>query len=177
MLSINNDNMVKDSEISSKVLIALRRIMRAVDLYSKNLEKNYGLTSPQLIVLREINGSNGAPIGALAKMANLSNATLTGIVDRLEKRNLVERTRSLNDRRQVFVKVTSSGKDILKNAPPLLQDRFIKEFRNLNHGEQQLILKSLEKVASMMDAEQIDVAPMLSGQSLTEESENKSGSK
>lgn len=169
--------MVKDSEISSKVLIALRRIMRAVDLYSKNLEKNYGLTSPQLIVLREINGSNGAPIGALAKMANLSNATLTGIVDRLEKRNLVERTRSSNDRRQVFVKVTSSGKDILKNAPPLLQDRFIKEFRNLNHGEQQLILKSLEKVASMMDAEQIDVAPMLSGQSLTEESENKSGSK
>jgi DNA-binding MarR family transcriptional regulator len=159
---------MKDNEISSNVLIALRRIMRAVDLNSKQLQKKYNLTAPQLVLLKEIKRAGEIPIGTLAKNVSLSNATVTGIVDRLEKRGMAERVRNLNDRRQVLVRVTANGTDILKNAPATLQDDFIKGFESLELDEQKNILQSLEKVAVIMAAERLDVAPILAGASLSE---------
>ena len=73
--------MVSDKEVNNKILIALRRIMRAVDLHSKNLERTFNLTGPQLILLREIEKIGDTPIGVLAQRINLSNATVTGIVE------------------------------------------------------------------------------------------------
>jgi DNA-binding MarR family transcriptional regulator len=160
--------MFVDNEINNQILIALRRIMRAVDLHSKNLERNFNLTGPQLILLREIDKIGDAPIGVLAQHINLSNATLTGIVDRLEKRQLVERVRSTNDRRQVIVRVTGRGKAILSESPPLLQDRFIEELGKLDKERQTAILESLEQVAAMMQAGHLDAAPMLSVQPIAD---------
>jgi DNA-binding MarR family transcriptional regulator len=155
--------MVSDKEVNNKILIALRRIMRAVDLHSKNLERTFNLTGPQLILLREIEKIGDTPIGVLAQRINLSNATVTGIVDRMEKRRLVERVRGSSDRRQVIIRVTDRGKDILRDSPPLLQDRFIEELAGLAKDRQLTILESLEQVAAMMQAGHLDVAPMLSG--------------
>ncbi len=150
-----------DSEISSNVLIALRKIMRAVDLNSKKLHKRHKLTVPQLILLKEIAARDEIPIGSLAKSVSLSSATVTGIVDRLEKQQLAERIRGSNDRRQVLVKSTSAGKELLKNAPSPLQEEFVKAFESLNLTEQKNIMNALETVAKIMDAEHLDVAPLL----------------
>jgi DNA-binding MarR family transcriptional regulator len=160
--------MFADKEINNKILIALRRIMRAVDLHSKNLERNFNLTGPQLILLREIDKIGDTPIGILAQHINLSNATMTGIVDRLEKRQLVERVRNANDRRQVIVRVTDRGKAMVSESPPLLQDRFIEELAKLAKERQTTILDSLEQVAAMMHASHLDVAPMLSVQPIAD---------
>lgn len=157
---------MSDIDLTSNVLIALRRIMRAVDLHSKKTEKEYKLTSPQLILLNQIVKRDEIPIGILAKNVSLSNATITGIVDRLESRGLVKRIRSSNDRRQVLIKTTDQGIEILKSAPSLLQEQFIKRFEELKSTEQEAILAALEKVATMMQAEHLEVAPVLSGQSL-----------
>jgi len=161
---------MSDSQVARNVLVALRQIMRAVDIHSKKLERDYRLTGPQLIVLHEIIKNDKMPIGCLAKTANLSNATITGIVDRLEKKGLVKRIRGSNDRRQILIQATETGTDTLKNAPPSLQKQFMKRFDRLPSEEQKAILRALEHTATMMNAEDLDVGPILSGQPLTEDS-------
>ena len=163
---------MQDNELSSKVLIALRRIMRAVDLHSKKLEKDYKLTGPQLLILTEIVKTDAITIGELATSVSLSNATITGIIDRLEKHGLARRIRGLNDRRQIFIEVTESCREILASAPPPLQEQFIERFEKLALGERKKILDSLEKVAAMMNVRHLEVAPMLSGQSLKDSDRN-----
>jgi DNA-binding MarR family transcriptional regulator len=145
--------------------------MRAVDIHSKKLERNYRLTGPQLIVLNEIIKNNQMPIGRLAKTVNLSNATITGIVDRLEKRGLLKRIRSADDRRQVLIQATETGQSTFRSAPPPLQEQFITRFGGLPLKEQNAILHALERTAAMMNAEDLDVGPILSGQPLTDRSE------
>jgi len=161
-----------EKDLSLSVLIALRRIMRSVYLHSRKLETEYRLTGPQQIMLSAIASTDGIPICSLARTVNLSNATTSGIVDRLEKRGLAKRERSSADRRTVLVKLTDPGKETLKKIPPSLQHQFVEEFRKLVPREQTKILRSLESVAVMLRAEQLDVAPVLSGQSLQDNPRN-----
>lgn len=151
------------------MLISLRRIIRAVDLHSKQLVHKHKLTGPQLIVLREIMRQENVTIGELAKRASLSNATVTGIVDRLEKRGLVVRSRGDKDRRQVLVSATTAADSVMAEAPPLLQEQFLVALEELDAGERSRMLESLERIARMMNAEGLDVAPVLSGDAINNE--------
>ena len=157
--------MVKESDIAKKVLVTLRKIIRAIDIHSKKLVQKYGITSPQLIILQEINRGVEVSVGQLARNVILSDATVTVIIDRLEKQGLVVRTRSLSDKRKVLINLTEKGEEILKKAPPLLQERFTEELNNLETWEQTLILSSLQRIASMMEAEELSAKPHLFSES------------
>ncbi|MCQ3828955.1 MarR family winged helix-turn-helix transcriptional regulator [Microbulbifer elongatus] len=144
-----------------EVLITLRRLIRATDLHSKQLVKTAGLTAPQLLLLQAIREQGQVTIGALAKEISLSQATVTTILDRLEKRGLVYRERSSEDKRKVHAYLTDKGADIIRDAPTPLQEHFVKQFRDLREWEQSMIISSLQRVALMMDAEHIDASPVL----------------
>ena len=144
-----------------KVLVALRRVIRATDLHSKHLAKTTGLTAPQILLLQAVRDSDHTTIGALANEISLSQATVTTILDRLEKRNLVYRKRSTSDKRKVHTALTELGIDILKDAPMPLQDHFARQFADLQEWEQTMIISSLQRVAQMMDAQHIDASPVL----------------
>lgn len=150
-----------DREIEERVLVALRRIVRAISLHSSHIQRRYGLTGPQLLLLREVARRDGAAGGEIARALNLSHATVTGILDRLEGRGLLTRKRSTQDKRRVLVALTEEGRGLLERAPPPLQTRFVDEFRKLGDWEQTNILSSLQRVATMMLAEQLDAAPVL----------------
>ncbi|MGO1750640.1 MAG: MarR family winged helix-turn-helix transcriptional regulator [Marinobacter sp.] len=143
------------------VLVALRRVIRATDLHSKRLSKNAGLTGPQLLIMRTIRELGEVTIGTIADKVSLSQATVTTILDRLELRQLVYRVRSTQDKRKVHAHLTDSGADILSRAPNPLQEEFIKKFQNLHEWEQNMILASIQRVANMMDADDIDASPVL----------------
>ncbi|WP_051687337.1 MarR family winged helix-turn-helix transcriptional regulator [Microbulbifer sp. HZ11] len=144
-----------------EVLITLRRLIRATDLHSKQLVKTAGLTAPQLLLLQAIREQGQVTIGALAKEISLSQATVTTILDRLERRGLVYRERSSEDKRKVHAYLTDKGADIIRDAPTPLQEHFVKQFRDLREWEQSMIISSLQRVALMMDAEHIDASPVL----------------
>lgn len=143
------------------VLLSLRQIIRAVDLHSRRLVHDHGLTGPQLLLLRALERMGEVPVGELAREVSLSHATVTGVLDRLEKRGLVQRTRSDEDKRKVLVSITESGSVLLVDAPPLLQEQFIARFQKLETWEQTLILSSVQRVAAMMQAEDLEVESML----------------
>merc|ERR1711879_257540 len=144
-----------------EVLVALRRIIRATDLHSKHLSKTSGLTAPQLLILQTLREHGELTAGELARHGSLSQATVTTIIDRLEKRHHVTRERSTIDKRKVYVSLTDEAAKILLDAPKPLQDSFIRQFQDLHDWEQSMILSSLERVAHMMDAQHIDASPVL----------------
>lgn len=144
-----------------EVLVALRRVIRATDLHSKHLSKTTGLTSPQILLLHTIREKGEVTIGEIAQDMSLSQATVTTIIDRLEKRKLVFRERSTADKRKVHAYLTNEGHEILKTAPVPLQDQFAKHFADLHEWEKNMIISSLQRVAHMMDAQHIDASPVL----------------
>ena len=148
-------------DTTDEILTALRRIIRAVDLRSKELMRSHGLTGPQALLLKETGAVQTLSVGELAKRANLSQATVTDILARLEGRGLVVRRRCRQDRRRVLVSLTAPGEALLRSAPPLLQERFVERLSKLQYWEQTQILSSLQRVAAMMGAEEIDAAPVL----------------
>ena len=144
-----------------EVLVSLRRVIRATDLHSKHLAKTTGLTAPQILLLQTIRNKGEMTIGELASIMNLSQATVTTIIDRLEKRELVMRERSTTDKRKVFALLTDNGHEVLKSAPIPLQDQFARQFADLQEWEQTMIIASLQRIAYMMDAQHIDASPVL----------------
>ncbi|HBA33317.1 MAG TPA: transcriptional regulator [Gammaproteobacteria bacterium] len=144
-----------------EVLVALRRVIRATDLHSKHLAKTTGLTAPQILLLQTIRDKGEVTIGELAHEMSLSQATVTSILDRLEKRALIYRERSKEDKRKVHAYLTDQATEILKEAPIPLQEHFTRQFVDLQEWEQTMIISSLQRVAQMMDAQHIDASPVL----------------
>jgi DNA-binding MarR family transcriptional regulator len=144
-----------------QILAAMRRITRAVELHSRRLVDEIGLTGPQLAVLREAARLGPLTIGELAKTLYLSQPTVTGILDRLERRTLVERRRAENDRRAVHVNATAAGRELLDRAPSLLQDPFRRELRKMEEWEQTQMLALLQRIAGMMEADAVDASVAL----------------
>jgi DNA-binding MarR family transcriptional regulator len=144
-----------ERDLCQDVVVALRRISRASDLHSKHLAKVSGLTVPQAIVLQAIRTLGEVTTGRLAGHVELSQATLTVILDRIEQRGLIERYRSAADRRVVHTRLTADGQALLRCAPPLLDQRFTDAFRALEPQERLRIVRNLEQVASMMGVERL----------------------
>lgn len=150
-----------DTERTRDVLVALRRIIRAVDLQSKRIAKSSGLTTPQVMVLRSIRELGEVTTGRLSEAVSLSQATVTTILDRLEQRGLIERYRSNRDRRIVHARLTDAGRKALRKAPPLLHEKFVDVFAGLPAKRQGDIVATLEEVAAMLGGGDLDAAPLL----------------
>jgi len=154
-------------EKHEEVLVSLRQIIRAIDLHSKKLSKESGLTAPQLILMRSIRELGEVTIKQLSNHTNMSQATATIILDRLQRNGLIERKRSETDKRKVHAVLTVEGRERLAQAPLPLQQSFINKFQQLDDWEQTLLLSSVQRLSAMMNAEDIDVAPVLELGSIT----------
>lgn len=149
------------AKLQDQVLASLRRIIRATDIHSRRLNKDTGLTTPQLVVVRAIAAGERLTASEIARAVSLSQATVTTLLNRLEERGLVSRQRSEQDRRRVNVTLTGAGHDLLATAPEPLQEQFAGRFAELAPWEQHQLVASLERIATMMDVEGLDAAPLL----------------
>ncbi|MEJ2402424.1 MAG: MarR family transcriptional regulator [Xanthomonadales bacterium] len=158
---------------SEDILIALRRIMRAIDLHSKKLERSAGLTVPQILILQTIGEADSLGVSEIARRVSLSQGTVTSIIDRMVRKDLVQRTRNDADRRVVSISLTGAGAKQLDLAPGLLQEEFISRFDALESWEQKMLTAAVERIAAIMDAESVDASPILqTGEIVPVNSEN-----
>jgi DNA-binding MarR family transcriptional regulator len=125
-----------------------------------------------LTVLKELSANGGCCVSELTKAIHLSQATATGILDRLAKRRFVRRKRSDQDKRRVLVWLTDAGEELLADAPPLLQEEFTADFSKLQNWEQTQILSSLQRLVSMMEAKGIEATPILATGPITATSDD-----
>ena len=154
-----------------RMLRAIRRIIRAVDMHSKMLQQAQDITAPQLVCLLTLLKEGALTMKRLSQLIDLSASTTVGVVDRLEAKGLVSRTRSTQDRRQVFISITVEGQEMAKRSPFPLQSRLIDGFQKMPELEQATLTLAVERLVSLMGAGSIDASAILDLQPIAEANE------
>lgn len=152
-----------DDDIGNAILRSLRRILHKVSEHSRLLARSGGLTVPQFLCLRAISASPEGELSVVqvAEIVQLSPPTVSRIMDRLEKAGYVQRERRSDDRRKVSLSITQSGKDRLAALPSPLHERFVQRLNSLDATKRAAILLALDELVSMLEASDIDAAPVL----------------
>lgn len=149
--------------IAFELLRSIRRIVRRITIHSRALATEVGLTVPQLLCLKAIGDAvpGRMTVAELAKQVSLSPTTTSRIVERLVRAGLVARDRSEDDRRRVQLSLTPTGARRHRELPRPLQERFLERLERLPPAEQERLLRALSEILVMMDAENVDAAPLL----------------
>ncbi|MEZ4230187.1 MAG: MarR family transcriptional regulator [Polyangiaceae bacterium] len=157
----------KDPDVAHEVLRSIRQIVRRISEHSKYLSSEAGLTVPQLMCLKAIGeiderGRDAEiTVAMVGKSVTLSAATVSRIVDRLVTAGLVARERRAVDRRKVCLSLTAAGLERYQTLPTPLQETFVARFKALEPGERDHLLSALRRISSLMDATDLDAAPLL----------------
>jgi DNA-binding MarR family transcriptional regulator len=106
----------------------------------------FDLSPPQALALRHLEPGSPLPMSALADLLHCDNSNITGIVDRLEDRGLVERRPAAHDRRVKHLLVTERGAEVRERLMERM-DRAPDELDRLTKAEQRQLLALLRKVA------------------------------
>lgn len=169
-VSFEGDGWTNDS-LERRIIRSLRRIIRAVGLYSRELLRRRNLTTSQLAALRRIARRGRLSAGDVARGISVSQATITGVLDRLERRGLVTRTRDPEDRRRVVIELTELGREVVSTSPPPLHERFVLRLAELPQAERQEIDRVLRRIVRMMEVEDVEAAPVLAAETRLDEPE------
>jgi DNA-binding MarR family transcriptional regulator len=160
-IPIHQEPQVPVQRYELRILQALRRIIRAVDIHSHKLTSLHKITGPQLGCLTAVMESGPITSARLAQKVYLSPSTIVGIIDRLEEKKLVQRKRDSKDRRLIHICITGAGEQLIAAAPSLLQDTLVNALVELPESEQIAITQTLEKLVDLMEAGDIGAAPVL----------------
>ena len=155
------DSRQLSERVDLRVLSAMRRIIHSVDLYSRELTAKTHITTPQLGCLITLAERGPMTATTIRREIFLSPSTVVGILDRLEEKGLLKRERVSKDRRVVTVTISEQGRSVVDTAPSPLQSRLTEALGALPMPEQIEIAKSLERVVGLMEAQDIDAAPIL----------------
>ena len=141
----------------SEIMQSLRRIFKAIQDYSHEVSEKFGITGPQLWALKTISQNESLSLSDLGKRMYLHPSTITGVIDRLEKKRYVTRIRDQVDRRVIYVQLTAEGKRLAKRAPNPAQGKMIYGLKNLKRRELNLIYDSVQKLVKIMEAQDVKV--------------------
>ena len=154
------------SQRTDEALIAMRQISRATTSDSRALAKASALSVSQLIALQEIKRADKISPSKLAEQMSLSRGTMTTLLHKLENKTLVSRKTDDTDKRRQQFSLTPLGERTLEKAPRMLHEKFSERFSQLAAWEQSQIISALERIVAMLEAEDIDSAPILDTQEI-----------
>ncbi|MEZ4429915.1 MAG: MarR family winged helix-turn-helix transcriptional regulator [Nannocystaceae bacterium] len=157
---------MREAEIGHEVLTSIRQIVRRIAEHSQYLTRAVGLTVPQLMCLKAIGELEEARAGEItvvlvSQKVQLTPATVSRIIDRLTRADLVIRERRSKDRRRVCLSLTPAGLERFQTLPTPLQEQFIARLGALPDEERRALLGALQRIVQLMDAGDLEAAPML----------------
>jgi len=124
-----------------------KRVQRGTE---KNL-MSADLTLAELRILRVLRDQGSSPMNRFSTETMLSQPTITGVVDKLEERRLVERIRSVQDRREVIIAITPKGNEVLAKGEEIHKRFLERSFSGLREGEMETLSVLLKKLADSME--------------------------
>jgi DNA-binding MarR family transcriptional regulator len=145
------------SKYTKEIVYSIRRLMQAGELYTKELNKVYNVSSAQLNCLVTLYENGPLSPSQIAKLIMVNSSTVTGIIDRLEHKGLVKRMRISTDRRVITVDLTKNGKVLAENAPPPIQQKIFDGLSKLSEKDLKGISKTLLKLTDMLDVKDLKV--------------------
>ncbi len=145
-----NKYVVKD------IVEAIRRLVRAEYLDSQKMSKQYGLTAPQSLVLRLLIKKGALSSADLSRQMYVTPSNITGIIDRLEKKGLVERNRKQGDRRIALITLTQSGQTLGKTIPDPIEEKLLNQLDNLETEHLQILAMALNQILTLIDTKKVE---------------------
>ena len=143
---------------TTEILIKIRKIVRSINIESKKIQKEYGVSIPQVLCLNYLKNSKNyqATQGQIKKFLNLNSSTVSGIINRLEIKGLVARLPKTGDKRVVNISLTSRGDSLLNNIPSLLQVELSEKLKKLDQKTIIQIFESLELLVNLLDINDVE---------------------
>jgi DNA-binding MarR family transcriptional regulator len=151
---------LKNQESIDAIVGSIRRIIRAVSIDYAKTGRRFSLTGPQSAVLRCLAGNGQISAAQVSREVYMSPSSLTGIIDRLAAKRLVERVQHPDDRRVYRLQLTGAGKALCKNLPDPVELRLASRLRKIGLGQVDEIRTSLKKLIQLMDAQHMDDSPL-----------------
>jgi DNA-binding MarR family transcriptional regulator len=145
-------------DLIKKIIYSIRKLIQASEIYTKELNKKYLISTPQLNCLLILNEKGSLPPSQIAKYIMVNSSTVTGIIDRLEQKNLVKRVRKKSDRRLISIELTEAGFLLVQKAPPPIQHEIIDGLNELDISQLNHIANSLDMLISILDNHYLKVA-------------------
>mgnify|MGYP000036762284 CR=1 FL=1 len=152
---------VRPGTPEARILQALRRILRQVELGSKELEASHGVTAPQLLSLLVICEHGSTTQAELSRHILLSASTLVGVLDRLEGKNLILRQRDTVDRRRIHLVPTDQGRQVAATAPLPMHERLVRALPALGPVRCGSLAEHLEELVDILGAKAVDDSAVL----------------
>lgn len=143
--------MLEDISSGLKVLKLMKSIMDSIRHSKMHQYRAMQLTAPQGMLMGILSHYGEMKVSDLSEKLGLSNSTVSGIIDRLEKRGLVERIRSTEDRRIVYVNVTSSFNEYSKKHSLKMEGMLEDIMSKAGREEADTIIKGLETLKRLIE--------------------------
>ena len=145
------------------ILIKIRKIVRSVDIESKKIQKEHGVSIPQVLCLNFLRESENYQTtqGDLRKFLNLNASTVSGIINRLEKKGYLARLPKSGDKRVVNIALTSAGDKLLSAMPSLLHEQLSEKLLQLSDEEFEIVEAGLNTLVKILDIEKIEASPLI----------------
>ncbi len=140
-----------------RIIHALRRLMRALEINSRRLAAETGVTSAQLSCMKMLDLKDVDTATEVARRVHLSPSTVVGILDRLEDRNYLTRQRDGRDRRVVRVNLTDEGRTLVRNTPHPVRNLLELQRNGLSEADATSIADSLERLVGVLGATEFEV--------------------
>jgi len=148
---------ISKKEAIAEIVQSFRKIFKYIQQYSEEVLKEFGVTGPQLWLLKTLHDDNGTPVSELSQKMFLHISTVSSIINRLEEKGLIERKRTKTDRRKVFIHLTDRGEELIVKAPEPAQGKLLHGLQKLSSEEVLGLYKSLEKIVQLMEVDRIKV--------------------
>jgi DNA-binding MarR family transcriptional regulator len=134
-----------------------------MNLESKKIQKEHGVSIPQVLCLNYLNNCTDyqSTHKEIRNYLNLNSSTVTGIIDRLEKKGLVARLPKKEDKRTTYIALTSIGAKLLDKIPALLHERLSVKLEKLPENKIDELNQSLDMLIHYLDITDIEASPMI----------------
>ena len=154
---LNTKEKIFPSDQTKQIIFSIRRLIQASELYSKELNKKYQISAAQLNCILTLYEYGPLPPSKIAQHMMVKSSTVTGVVDRLEKKGLAERMRNSPDRRMITIQLTHTGKKLAENAPPPIQQKIIDGLKQTKNAKKEQIVNALNMLTDMLDVQELEV--------------------
>ncbi|WP_114571983.1 MarR family winged helix-turn-helix transcriptional regulator [Exiguobacterium flavidum] len=139
-----------DSKLALKLLVVLSRTMHAVSERVKADIKSYELNPSEFGVLELLYHKGDTPLQQIGDKILLTSGSVTYVIDKLEKRGLIERRSCPTDRRVTFGTLTPAGERLMAEIFPKHEAFLAELFSDLSEGEKQQLIDQLKRVGYKM---------------------------
>jgi len=148
---------------TTEILIKIRKIVRSVDIESKKIQKEYGVSIPQVLCLSFLHESPNyqATQCEIRQFLNLNSSTVSGIINRLEKKGFLARLPKSGDKRVVNIALTSAGDKLFGTIPSLLHEQLSEKLQKLDQQKLDKVEESLETLVQLLEIEQVEASPLI----------------